>query len=65
MGGNCVGSKTDFREKVALPYINALMQNIRNRFSGEVVDLLVSSSVFNPAPPLSEEKALPDYGKKQ
>ena len=64
-GGDCVGSLTDFREKVTLPYIDALLHNIRNRFSGEAVDLLVSSSVFNPTSLLSEEATLPDYGKKE
>ena len=65
VGGDYVGSLTDFREKVVLPYIDALLHNIRNRFSGEAVDLLVSSSVFNPASILAEEAALSDYGKKE
>ena len=56
---------TDFLDKVALPYIDALLHNIRNRFSGEAVNLLVSSSVFNPASLPLEETALPDYGKKE
>ena len=43
----------------------ALLHNIHNRFSGEAVNLLVSSSVFNPASLPLEETALPDYGKKE
>ena len=65
VGSASVGSLTDFHKKVALPYIDALLHNIRNRFSGEAVDILVSSSVFNPASLPSEEAALPDYGKKE
>ncbi|KAI6658235.1 hypothetical protein LOD99_15504 [Oopsacas minuta] len=63
--GASVGSLTDYRDKVALPYVDALLHNIGNRFSGEAVDLLVSSSVFNPASLHSEEAALPDYGKRE
>ncbi|KAI6656128.1 hypothetical protein LOD99_1461 [Oopsacas minuta] len=63
--GASVGSLTDYRDKVALPYVDALLHNIGNRFSGEAVDLLVSSSVFNPASLLSEEAASPDYGKRE
>ena len=48
-----------------LPYIDALLHNIRNRFSGEAVNLLISSSVFNPESLPLEETALPDYGKKE
>ena len=62
VGDVSVGPLTDFRDKVALPYIDALLHNIHNRFSGEAVNLLVSSSVFNPASLPLEETALPDYG---
>ena len=65
VGDVSIGPMTDFRAKVDLPYIDALLHNIRNRFSGEAVNLLVSSSVFNPASPPLEETALPDYGKKE
>ena len=65
VGDASIGSLTDFRDKVALPYIDALLHNIHNRFSGEAVNLLVSSSVFNPASLPSEETALPNYGKKE
>lgn len=65
---SCVGDDStliDFHDKVALPYIDALLDNIRNQFSGEAVNLLVFSSVFNPALLPSEDAALPDYGKKE
>ena len=67
---SCVGrasaqTLTSCRANVALPYINSLLHNIHDRFSGEAVDLLVSSSVFNPAAFPTEERVLPDYGKKE
>lgn len=62
---NCsVGSLIDFCDKVTLPCIDVLLDNIYNRFSGEAVNLLVSS-VFNPASLSSEDAALPDYSKKE
>ena len=60
-----VESLIAFRDKVATPYINALLDNIRSRFSDEAVNLLVSSSVFNPASLPSDESTLADYGKKE
>ena len=65
VGSASVGSLTDFYDKVALPYIDALLHNISNQFSGEAVNNLVSSSVFNPASLPSDEAASPDYGKKE
>ena len=34
---------------MAIPYLDTLIANINSRFSGEVVELVVSASVFNPA----------------
>ena len=65
MGGARAQTLTSYRTNVALPYINSLLHNIHDRFSGEAVDLLVSSSVFNPAAFPTEERVLPDYGKKE
>ena len=67
---NCVGGAsaqtlTSYRANVALPYINLLLHNIHDQFSGEAVYLLVSSSIFNPAAFPTEERVLPDYGKKE
>ena len=47
IGDASIGSLTDFRDKFAIPYIDALLHNICNRFSGEAVNVLVSYSVFN------------------
>ena len=49
LGDESAESLVDFRAKAALPYIDCLVHNIHNQFSGEAVSLLVSSSVFNPA----------------
>lgn len=68
MGDDSDGSAgylIDFRDKVALPYIDTLLDNIRNQFFGEAVNLLVSSSVFNPASLPSDDAALPNYGEKE
>ena len=59
-----VESLVDFRAKVAIPYIHCLLQNIRNRISGEAVKLLVSSSIFNAAH-IPEETERPHYGIKE
>ena len=48
-------SVQQFRVQVAIPYLDTLIANINSRFSGEVVELVVSASVFNPA-------LLPDDG---
>ena len=48
VGGASAQTLTSYRANVALPYINLLLHNIHDQFSGEAVDLLVSSSVFNP-----------------
>lgn len=55
----------EFRESVAIPYINLLMSNTNNRFSDAVVKLLVSSSVFNPGSVPAQEAALIEYGKEE
>ena len=65
VGGASAHTLTSYHANVALPYINSLLHNIHDRFSGEAVDLLVSSSVFNPAAFPTEERVLPDYGKKE
>ena len=60
-----VQSLPEFRTKVALPYIDASLHNVHNRFSDEAVKLLVSSSVFIPASLPPKEASLPAYGKKE
>ena len=65
VGDASVGSLTDFRDKFAVPYIDALLHNIQNQFSGKAVNVHVSSSVFNATSLPLEETALKDYGKKE
>ena len=65
IGDASIGFLTDFRDKFAIAYIDALLHKICNRFSGEAVNVLVSSSVFNATSLPLEETALPDYGKKE
>ena len=47
---------------MAIPYLDTLIANINSRFSGEVVELVVSASVFNPALLPDDETLLRAYG---
>ncbi len=55
-------SVSDFQTKVAIPYVDALISNINHRFSDEVVQLVVSASIFNPSLLPEDENDLPKYG---
>ncbi len=55
-------SVEEFRANVAVPYLDVLLDNIESRFSDDVVKLLVSSSVFNPALLPRDEALLAEYG---
>ena len=39
---------SEYRDAVAIPYIDTLVSNINCRFSELAVNVLVSSSIFNP-----------------
>ena len=47
---------------MAIPYLDTLIANINSRFSGEVVELVVIASVFNPALLPDDETFLRAYG---
>ena len=55
----------EYRDSVAIPYIDALVSNIASRFSDTAVKLLVSASIFNPVSVPTEEEALPEYGTEE
>jgi hypothetical protein len=55
----------EFRVHVAIPYVDALVSNINTRFSDEVVKILTSSSIFNPALLPESETQLSAYGALQ
>ena len=42
-------SVQQYHVQMAIAYLYILLANINNRFSGKVVELVVSASVFNPA----------------
>ena len=42
-------SVQQFRVQAAISYLDTLIANINSRFPGDVVELVVSASVFNPA----------------
>ena len=50
-----------YRDVIAIPYIDALVSNINSRFSDSAVNLLVSSSIFNPVLFPTDEAALPEF----
>ena len=60
-----VSTINEFREAVAIPYINSLLSNINIRFSDTIVKLLTSSSVFNPDLVPTQEESLAEYGKEE
>ena len=40
---------TDYRTRIAIPYIDKLLENIKQRFSDNALKVVVAMSVFNPA----------------
>ena len=58
-------SVQQFQVQVAIPYLDALLANINSRFSGEVVELVVSASVFIPALLPDDEILLRVYGNSK
>ncbi len=58
-------SVQQFRVQVAIPYLDTLIANINSRFSGEVVELVVSASVFNSALLPDDETLLKAYGNSK
>ena len=58
-------SVQQFRVQVAISYLDTLIANINTHFSGEVVELVVSASVFNPALLPDNETLLRAYGNSK
>ena len=54
-----------YRDAVAILYIDAFVSNINSRFSDSAVNLLVSSSIFNPVSFPTDEAALPELGNNE
>ena len=52
---------SEYRKRVAIPYLSALIENIKRRFTDIVVKLLVASSIFCPAK-LPPKDQLGSYG---
>ena len=48
----------EYRTKIAIPYINALLENIKNRFSDKAVKIVTAMSIFIPSL-LPTEDSLP------
>ena len=58
-------SVNEFRVQVAIPYPDALVSNINSWFSYDVVKVVTSASIFNPALLPENEAQLPNYGTTQ
>ena len=50
---------------MAIPCLDTMIENINSRFSGEVVELVVSASVFNPALLPNDETLLRAYANSK
>lgn len=59
-----ISSTKEYLSHVAIPYIDSLVGNINGRFSDEVVNLLVATSIFNPAK-LPTEECMSSYGLQE
>ena len=58
-------SVQQFRVQVAIPFLDTLIANINSHFSGQVVELVVSASVFNPGLIPNDETLLRAYGNSK
>ena len=54
-----------YRDAVAIPYIDALLANINSHFSDSAVNLLVSSSIFNPVSFPRDEAVLSEFDNNE
>ena len=59
-----IRSVCEYRTLVAIPYIDSLLENIRNRFSDRSLKIVTAMSIFNPAT-LPSEESLSSYGNEQ
>ena len=50
---------------MAIPYLDTLIANINSCFSGEVAELVVTATVFNPAILPDDETLLRSYGNSK
>ena len=59
-----ITSVCEYRTLVEIPYIDSLLENIRNRFSDRSLKIVTAMSIFNPAT-LPSEESLSSYGNEQ
>ena len=59
-----ITSVCEYRTLVAIPCIDSLLENIRNRFSDRSLKIVTAMSIFNPAT-LPSEESLSSYGNEQ
>ena len=59
-----ITSVCEYRTLVAIPYIDSLLENIRNRFLDRSLKIVTAMSIFNSAT-LPSEESLSSYGNEQ
>ena len=56
----------EYHARVAVPYIDTLLENINQRFSEDALSVITAMSIFNPALlPSSEDPLLSSYGNEE
>ena len=54
----------EYQTQVAIPYIDALLENIKNRFTDKAVKIITAMSIFNPSL-LPTDDSITSYGNDQ
>ena len=62
--GSSITTIAEYRTSLALPYDDALLANIKSRFTDKAVKVVTAMSIFNPSL-LPTEDTLPSYGNEQ
>ncbi len=55
----------EYREKIAVPYLDSLIENINQRFKDEAVKVLSAAAIFDPAKFPTEESQITSYGLEE
>ena len=58
-----ITATAEYRTLVAIPYVDALLENIKSRFTDKAVKIVTAMSIFNPSL-LPSEDSLPSYGTR-
>ncbi len=59
-----ISTIAEYRTQVVIPYIDALLENIKSRFTDKAVEIITAMSIFNPFL-LPTEDSLHSYGTEE